>query len=556
MGDTSSNVPNFRIQRRGLFQAGAAGAVAASLTGCAALDEGPEGTAAGSDELADLLPTYKAYEGGIEPDLPGQPDGTVTPGYLSRPAEPVQAITEPVMTTGEDITAITPLWNPTPPGLPDNSYFTAVNEILGGTVVFNIADGNNYLDKITTTLASGDVPDMFQIPGWEIVNLSDFTEAANELFADLSPYLAGDKAADYPLLASYPTAAWAMGVFGGKLLGIPWERAPYTNAMFARQDILDELGIEHPTNLDELLSVAEEVNDPSNNRWAFASLDNTVQEAMGVPTWWRNDNGKLVYKFETEEFAAAIEFVRQVFDKGLVHPDYVADRLTNAKELIGSGQAVFYEDGLGAWHEMFATYRNVEGFDLQVVNPMAREAGGTPTIWRDDPAGMFTFIKKDLSEERIKECLRVANWCSTPFGTVEADLVSDGVEGVHFTVDAEGVPQRTDLGQTEVAPTYMFLSGRSNANNKFQYPGMVETLHAWETNAAPFLDDHPFQGLRVEMPSDLSAENEPMKEAHHEIYRGQREVADWATLVADWRAKVGDSAREYYTKVAEDNDRL
>jgi hypothetical protein len=154
-----------QIPRRTLFQAGAAATVAVSLTGCAALDEGPEGTAAGSDELADLLPTYTPYEGGIEPDLPGRPDGTVAPGYLSRPAEPVQAVAEAPMTTGEDITAITPLWNPAPPGLPDNSYFTSVNEALGGTIVFNIADGNNYLDKITTTLASGDVPDMFQIPG-------------------------------------------------------------------------------------------------------------------------------------------------------------------------------------------------------------------------------------------------------------------------------------------------------------------------------------------------------------------------------------------------------
>ncbi len=85
---------------------------------------------------------------------------------------------------------------------------------------------------------------------------------------------------------------------------------------------------------------------------------------------------------------------------------------------------------------------------------------------------------------------------------------------------------------------------------------MVEAYHAWETNASAFLDDHPFQGLRVEVPSDLAAENEPMADAQHEIYRGQREVAEWATLVEDWRAKVGDSAREYYTKVAEDNDRL
>jgi putative aldouronate transport system substrate-binding protein len=326
--------------------------------------------------------------------------------------------------------------------------------------------------------------------------------------------------------------------------------------MFVRQDFLDERGLEHPTNLEELLAIAEEVNDPANNRWAFASLDTTIQEAMGAPTWWRNDGGKLVYRFETEEFAATLEFVRQVFDKGLVHPDYVADRFTNIKEIVGSGQAVFYEDGLGAWHEMLGTYRDVPGFALQAVKPMSSEPGGTPTVWRDDPAGMMTFIKKGLSEERIKECLRVANWCSTPYGTKEWDLVWDGVKDVHFTVDAEGTPQRTELGQAEVANTYLFLSGRSNANFKFQYPGLVEAQHAWETNAAQYLDDHPFQGLRVEMPSDLAAENEPMTEAQHEIYRGQREVSDWATLVADWQAKVGDSAREYYTKVAKDNDRL
>ncbi|GAB3645757.1 type 2 periplasmic-binding domain-containing protein [Glycomyces tarimensis] len=546
----------YRLNRRKLFQAGAASAVAASIAGCAELDEGPEGTAAASDELAALLPKNLPYQGAVTPDLPGQADGTVSPGYLSRPAEILQAVPEPPMTTGEEITAITPLWNPAPPGPPDNSYFTAVNEALGGTVRFNIADGNNYVDKITTTLASGDVPDMFQIPGWEIQKLSDFTEAANELFADLSPYLAGDKAAEYPLLANYPTAAWAMGVFGGTLLGIPWERAPYTNTMFARQDILDALGLEHPTNLEELMAIAEEVNDPAANRWAFASIDQTVQEAMGVPTLWRDDDGTLVHKFETDAFAAAIEFTREVFDKGLVHPDYVADRFTNTKELIGSGQAVFYEDGLGAWHEMLGTYRDVDGFDLQAVDPMAAEPGGTPTIWRDDPAGMFVFIKKDLSEERIRECLRVANWCSAPYGTKEWDLVWDGVEGVHFEVDAEGVPQRTELGQTEVANTYLFLSGRPNANFKFQYPGQVEAQHAWETNAAPYLDDHPFQGLRVEMPSELAARNEPMADAHHEIYRGQRDVAAWDGLVEEWRSSVGDDAREYYTKIAEDNDRL
>ncbi|GAB3997468.1 hypothetical protein GCM10029992_20430 [Glycomyces albus] len=347
-----------------------------------------------------------------------------------------------------------------------------------------------------------------------------------------------------------------MGVFGGTLLGVPWEREPYEIGMFTRLDTLEGLGLAKPTNLQELLEIAEEVNDPAANRWAFGSVDEAVQQAMGVPTLWRVEGGELVHKFETEEFAAAIEYIRGLFEQDLVHPDYVADKFTNAKEIIGSGQAVFYEDGLGAWHEMQGTYAGVEGFQLWPLDPMAPDADGTPFMWRGDPAGMFTFIKKDLSEERVKECLRVANWCSAPFGTREWDLVWDGVEGVHFEVDDEGVPQRTELGQTEVANTYLFLSGRSNANFKFQYPGLVEGYHAWQETAAQYLDDHPFQGLRVEMPSAMAAENEPMKDMYHEIYRGQRDMSEWEGMVADWREKAGDAAREYYTEVAEENGRL
>ncbi|NUO97244.1 MAG: extracellular solute-binding protein, partial [Nonomuraea sp.] len=239
--------------RRGFLGLVGAGLLAA---GCAAKKEVSKGTAVQADKLKSLVPTRIPYEiPGLKPDLPG--GEFVEPGFLTRPAQMVQAITTKPLTSGKEVAVMTPLWGTVPPGLGSNSYYEAVNERLGGVVRFNISDGNTYGQKLSTVLASGDVPEMICVPGWELIKIAHFTEAANKLFADLGPYLAGDKAKEFPMLANYDTAAWQYGVFGGKLQGIPWQNAPYPVATFVRQDILDELGLEQPKSGDDLLVLGE-----------------------------------------------------------------------------------------------------------------------------------------------------------------------------------------------------------------------------------------------------------------------------------------------------------
>ncbi|AQZ66717.1 ABC transporter substrate-binding protein [[Actinomadura] parvosata subsp. kistnae] len=535
------------------------GLVGASVlvAGCAEKRQVSKGTAVAADKLKSLVPTRVPFEiPGLKPDLPGSE--FVQPGFLTRPAQMVQAVTTPPLTSGKEVTAMTPLWGTVPPGLGSNSYYDEVNKRLGGVVRFNISDGNTYGQKLSTVLASGDVPEMVMVPQWELIKIGHFTEAANKLFADLSPYLTGDKAREFPLLANYDTAAWQYGVFGGLLQGIPWQNDPYPFATFVRQDIMEELGLEHPKSADDLAALGKAITDPKKKRWAFGGgMEQELQRAFGAPREWRKkSDGTLIYKYETEEWMAAIEALTKLFEAGYVHPDIVANKDADNKAIFGSGEMVVYRDGLGAWHEALGRFQaDNPKFDMQIVDPYPAHAGGTPIMWRNEPASMFVFIKKGLGDARTRELLALSNWASGPFGTQEYELCSNGIEGKHYTVE-KGRVKQTALGRKEVAPTYLFLSGRPNANAMSQYEGLVQSLWDWQTKAAKLLENDPFVGIRVETPSKMAGLTTPTEDKMHEIFRGKRPVSEWPKIVKEWQEQGGNEAREFYMKVARENGRL
>ncbi|MEO3886171.1 extracellular solute-binding protein [Nonomuraea sp. B5E05] len=535
------------------------GLVGASVlvAGCAEKKATSKGTAVAADKLKSLVPTRIPFEiPGLKPDLPGSE--FVAPGFLTRPTTMVQAVTTKPLTSGKEVTAMTPLWGTVPPGLGDNSYYDAVNERLGGTVRFNISDGNTYGQKVSTLLASGDVPEMIQIPGWEIITIARFTEAANKLFVDLSPYLAGDKAKEFPLLANYDTAAWQYGVFGGVLQGIPWQNEPFPFATFVRQDILEELGLEQPRSGDDLVTLGKAITDAKKKRWAFGGgMEQEMQRAFGAPREWRKkSDGTLEYKYETPEFAASVEFMVKLFEAGYVHPDIVANKDADNKGIFGSGQMIIYRDGPGAWHESLGRFLpDNPTFDMQAVAPYPAKPGGKTIMWRNEPAGMFCFIRKGLGDARTRELLALANWCSGPFGTQEYELVNNGVEGEHYDVK-DGKVKQTALGRKEIAPTYMFLSGRPPANSMSQYDGLVQAQHDWQTKAAAILDNDPFVGIRVETPSKMAGLATPTEDKMNEVFRGKRPLSEWPKIVKEWQDQGGNEAREFYMKVARENGRL
>ncbi|MCK9872252.1 extracellular solute-binding protein [Nocardiopsis dassonvillei] len=551
MRTTPLRLPPSRRRFLGLVGASTAAALTAgTLTGCGSESSSGGGSASSASSLDDLIPTHIPFEGVI-PDIPGQhgaPDG-----FTAYPTEFVQAVPE-APGRGGQYTAMTPLWGPIPPGLGDNSFFEYVNGRLGATVEFNFQDGNSVIDKMNAVIAGRDVADITMIPDWVINLIPQFNRAVGELFEDLTPHLAGDAARAYPLLANLDSDAWRWNVFNQQLHGVPWPAEPFGNWVLYRRDLLEEYGLEAPTSPDDLFAIGEEVNDPDNNRWAFGDFNLSMRQVFGAPKQWRYSGGELTHMFETEEWRASVEYMRRLFDAGLVHPDIVAQG-DNSKELLNSGQILFNQDGIGAWHE---AYMQMLGdnpdFRLDLM-PVFGNGGADPVMHRSDPSAQSVFLRKGMEPEQVEELLGIINYCAAPFGTREYMDYRYGEEGVHHELNDDGAPQLTDTGNGEVNDGYYFISGRPQAITESQYPDFVPWKCDWYNHAAQFTEDDPFAGIRIQRPERFSGAETPLTDRVNDIIRGREDLSALDQAVADWRRDGGDEGREFYMGVLQEHGR-
>ncbi|GAA1109684.1 extracellular solute-binding protein [Nocardiopsis metallicus] len=542
-------------RRRFLGLMGASGAAALSpalLSGCSgSADTGGGGSASASTDLDDLIPTYQPFDG-VSPDIPGT--GGAPDGFTSYPDTFVRAA-EGVRGSGGHYTAMTPMWGPIPPGLGNNSFYDHVNGRIGTTVEFNFQDGNTIIDKMNAVVAGRDVADITMFPDWVINLIPQFNRAVGELFEDLTPYLAGDAGLAYPMLANLDSDAWRANVFNERLQGIPWPAEPFSNWVLYRRDLLEgEYGLAAPTSAEELFELGQELNDPDNNRWAFDDFTLTARQIFGAPRQWRYENGELVHLFETEEWRASVEFMRRVFDAGLVHPDMVAQG-DNSKELLNSGQLLFAQDGLGGWHEAYAQILGDNpDFRLDLL-PVFGHDGGAPVLHRNDPSSQSVFVRKDMDPEQVEEILAVVNFCAAPFGTQEYMDYRYGEEGVHHERNEHGAPELTDLGNSEVSDGYYFISGRPPAITESQYPDFVDWKTAWYNDAIAHAEEDPFAGIRIQRPERFSAAELPLTDRVENIIRGREDLSELDTAIDDWRRDGGEEGREFYMEVLQEHGR-
>ncbi|MEE6260794.1 extracellular solute-binding protein [Plantactinospora sonchi] len=560
MEPSGPDVATTRRNVLGLLGLGAAATAGGGLLAGCGGEAGPTSSAQNLDKLAGLLPNHHPLTADIpKPSITGT--RPVPDGYTDFPASLVDAITDKPGTSGQEIRAMTPAWGPAPPGLGQSAYLAAVNAELGVPVTFSVQDGNLYADKLNALLGARDVPDLLCVPEWEVSKLPRFSDAVAALFEDLTDHLSGDAVKNYPMLGTFPTGAWRNALWNERLMAIPNPSdGPFPIALFCRKDLLDAAGLGFPKTIDELFEIGKRVTDPNKGVWAFDDIFQMVQMFHKVPGtddgWRLRPDGTPEFKYETPEFRQAVEFMARVYQEGLVHPDLVASRGADAKQLLQSGKIVFKQDGLGMWQPMQAEWQKVTpGFNIQPV-PIFSATGGDPLVWGDDDPISYTFVRKGLPKARVEELLRVVNWCSAPFGTTEFQLREYGVEGQHHTRTATG-PAKTDLGFKEIANQYFFISGRSPVIQPFpQTPNFVREALTYSNEMVKYLEKDPWSGLKLEMPARFKAGLVPTEDKVTDILRGRRPLTDLDAVIQEWRSSGGgDEAREFRAKALADAGR-
>ena len=153
----------------------------------------------------------------------------------------------------------------------------------------NIIPGSDFRAKLATVMVSEDLPGIIHLyQGWTAgQNLPGFLKAK---CADLTPYLAGDAAREYPFLAAIPTYAWrnSSSAIDGQLFLVPIHRQLPTfpgasgGYFLVNSGLWDaEVGVDYnPKNLDDFKRTLQQLNRPQSNRWGVGNTSNTTS---GVP---------------------------------------------------------------------------------------------------------------------------------------------------------------------------------------------------------------------------------------------------------------------------------
>ncbi|ROP36092.1 extracellular solute-binding protein [Saccharothrix texasensis] len=530
-----------RIDRRSLLRLAGVGAlglaVPSFLTACGGGPSGGGVSNAGKD-LAPW-PTYVPFTGPT-PDAPGDDSG-VQPLYLKYPERLVRSVGD-TPGDGSDVTVMVLSYGAPPKPVGDNQYWQAVNRALGVNLKVIVVPDPEYGQKMATLMASsGDLPDLVMFSNLALPHAAEFVQAR---CADLSEFVGGDAVKEYPNLANLPTYAWkGMGRIGGKLHGVPLERPMPANSLFVNRTALDAAGIPLDWTTEQHLDAMKQLT--GDRKWGvgwfktlFGGLGGITYHAgsLGAPNTWSADGGAFAPTLATPQFEQALEVMRELVESGAHYPDSLTTSSTDMQSHFHNGTVATMNDGFGS--VSLATMKKIDGrFALDLGRPYGPQA----TPWQGPGVfGHVTFKKAEPA--RVKLLLRIVDYLSAPFGTEEHELANYGVEGKHFTKDADGI-RTTDLyGQENnsllptkyvgAAPAVLYLPG---------YPDAAKAVHEWQKATLPRSVRNPATGLRSATEAGKGAQlGQIVGEGIAAVAFGRKPLSAWKDVVTQWRQAGGD----------------
>ncbi|UUX35139.1 extracellular solute-binding protein [Fundicoccus culcitae] len=229
----------------------------------------------------------------------------------------------------------------------DNAYTRLVNERLNVQIQSAFeANGEDYERQVSLAIASGELPDMMIVGDRDVVQ--ELYE--NELIADLTD-IYEEYASDYikEIYSSYDDSILNAISFDDRMYALSGTSVDLGPSMFwLRQDWLDELGLDIDPDGDRVISLSQlvevarafmeadlgetgrPVGIPFNYWLTSSTAGGSTFAATGIANsfgaypkeFLLDDNNQLYYGSNTPEMKQTLEFLRDLFNEGIIDPQF------------------------------------------------------------------------------------------------------------------------------------------------------------------------------------------------------------------------------------------
>lgn len=307
------------------------------------------------------------------------------------------------------------------------------------------ADNNPQMRML---IAGGETPDMMSsqiTPG-----SADFTSLVEDgIILDLTDYLASG---DYPNLAAYVESddTFYQFKYEDRWYGIPrlFDGVVPHNIQF-RQDWLDELGLEVPTNFDELYEVLKAVvaADPDGTGTTGLSvqgawwLTHFMVNFTGCSDSWTKVDDRYVMYYTLDSYKEFLGYMAKLYAEGLLDPDFILDTEGVAQEKFIAGRAFMMNYNIDP--AIFAItsdglLANYPDAVIGVMEPIEGPGGRFVKANVNNTLGINLISSECECPERI---LAMWDYMASEEGKM---LLHNGIEGLHYTVNADGTLTRNE----------------------------------------------------------------------------------------------------------------
>ncbi|OPY93128.1 MAG: Lipoprotein LipO precursor [Syntrophaceae bacterium PtaU1.Bin231] len=368
----------------------------------------------------------------------------------------------------------------------------ALDEKLNIDITLTIYS-SEYESQLAARIAGNDYPDLFKVSPLQMKQLAkegfllDLTDLYADILTPVKQYQ-GEESLTYVLV-------------DGKYYGFPSPQSSVTlsyNTLWVRGDWLELLGLEVPSTLEELKTVALAFvnDDPDGNgsddtvglSGSYTSAFDTIFGAYGIgrPGTFYARDGQLICSFYEEEFPTALAYIRDLVQSGAVDSEVWAglnSSFTREKAIQGRTGLMEF-----SWSElvkdeyleqMAAINPDTEWVQIRPFDgPAAKTYDGVQDI--GTPSSIFAMAAA-LEQPRIDKVIEIVNYLATPEGS---NLTKYGIEGVNFNI-VDGKPVRisetsfNDIGHVWL---YQFLGRQPEAEylgvrfpNQQEYINFVDT---------------------------------------------------------------------------------
>lgn len=544
--------------KRRLFLGTAVAASAGTLSACGSGD----GDSAGNQSRSEAeLPAHVD-----PPEIPGSIDSDVE-GVPPLLVEPIQEYSKSVDSPpgdGSVVRTFQILWGAPPRPKASNRYWQEVESRLNIKYEPTLAAETGYNDKLSTTIASGEVPDLTFVQDQDPIGQRAIQDGA---FADLTDVLSGENILEWPNLSHIEESTWRVSSKDGRIWGIPNQNPYLVNIPGIRLDLLEMAGYDGPgENADEFLQVMTDVASMGSAHgkqiWGIGNVDHNFHRMFEwmfrVGTDWQiDDSGNVISRIMTDAFEETLKYEKQFWDAGIIHPDGLSGTLP---DLYIGGQAAMTIASHGGFFSSDSRINQAKGAvpeaETGFLVPPAFD-GGELAVQRDDGYWGMVCISAESAknEDKLKQLLGIVNYWRAPKGSEEELFMHSGIEGVHYEFgpemeiiengDESDITDRNALSWPGVLATTSFTIP----------PGLEEYAEPFKLameKLVSYTVPNPVAGMSAASNARLSARLQQIdQDFRNGVITGRTDISEIDSYRQNWLESGGQTITEEYQNALE-----